>query len=150
MQVWIFMMIILILELSFWGHKFFSIYVCLVHFILHQSSIFVRINIIMFQLCPPPLTSCTFGFSGAYDQQQQWKNHRCVCLDRSCLWSLALSIVLLCARGEVLCFSPTLKQRLVGADQPITDILTHESGVETAFYQPPSVSCCFGENLSPK
>lgn len=102
---------------------------------------------------PPPLTSCTFGFSGVYDQQQQWKNHWCVRLDRSCLWSLALSIVLLCARGEVLCFSPTLKQRLVGvegANQPITDILTHESGVETAFYQPPSVSCCFGENLSPK
>lgn len=27
------------------------------------------------------------------------------------------------------------------ADQPITDILTCESGVETALYQPPSVSC---------
>lgn len=36
------------------------------------------------------------------------------------------------------------------ANQPITDILTCKSGVETAFYQPPSVSCCFWDNLSPK
>lgn len=35
------------------------------------------------------------------------------------------------------------------ADQAITDILTRESGVETAFYQPPSVSCCFGSESGP-
>lgn len=36
-----------------------------------------------------------------------------------------------------------------GADQPITDILTCDSGVETAFYQLPSVSCCSGSESGP-
>lgn len=55
--------------------------------------------------------------------------------------------MLLCVRGDVFFTSPETK---VGANQPITDILTCESGVETAFYQPPSVSCCFLDDLSSK
>lgn len=73
-----------------------------------------------------------------------WANmvERCVCLDRLCLWSPTLSIVLLCAQRWI------LKQK-VAANQPISDILTQESGVETAFCQLPSVSCCFSDSLSP-
>lgn len=76
--------------------------------------------------------------------------HSYVCLDRLCLESLMLSIVLLCARGEPCVFFFTTFKTKVGANQPITDILTRESAVETALYQPPSVSCCFPDNFSPK
>lgn len=53
----------------------------------------------------------------------------------------AIHCVIVCSEVSLV-FSTTLKTK-VGANQPITDILTCESGVETAFYQLPSVSCCF-------
>lgn len=65
-----------------------------------------------------------------------------MCVWTGCIYSHLHCPLCYCVLEVSLVFSTTFKTK-VGANQPTTDILTCESGVETAFYQPPSVSCCF-------